>query len=282
MLPLSASIVLFKSDPADLTQLFEALRDSDLQEWIVVDNGAAEYTKLATKLQACVSSFGGRYIAAPKNLGFGAGHNLALTAQARPAEFHVMLNPDILFEPAVFEILVNQLATRPAVGLIMPKVLYADGTFQPVCKLLPTPADFALRRFAPAVVRRLFRKRLEQYELEGIELIECDRVPFLSGCFLFARRSVLSEVGGFDDRFFLYLEDVDLCRRMAQCSKLLYWPHASVIHICYRGAYRSTKLMTLFLRSAVAYFNKWGWLFDATRSRANRDALTCVSRQTPR
>ena len=132
MLPLSASVVLYKSDPADLAKLFEALRNSDLSEWIVVDNGAVEDAKLATQLQSAVISFGGRYIAAPKNVGFGAGHNLALVAQREPSEFHVMLNPDVLFDPTVLGLLVKELSDRPDVGLIMPKVMYSDGGFQPV------------------------------------------------------------------------------------------------------------------------------------------------------
>ena len=145
MTSLSASIVLYKSEPDELGRLFETLRDSGLSEWIVVDNSAEEEAELASQLEHLVASFGGRYLPAPRNLGFGAGHNLALATLLEPSEFHVMLNPDILFEPDVLKVLCRELASRPDVGLIMPKVLYSDGAFQPVCKLLPTPADFALR-----------------------------------------------------------------------------------------------------------------------------------------
>ncbi len=278
MLPLSVSLVLYKTDPAELAELFATLASSDLMEWIAVDNGANEDKNLSARLHDAVNEAGGRYLASDCNLGFGAGHNLALASQNGSfPEFHLMLNPDILLQREVLSQLLQKMQICPDVGLLMPKVVYADGTFQPVCKLLPTPADFALRRFAPAFLKNLLRKKLARYELEGIENVECDKVPFLSGCFLFARRSVLERVGGFDERFFLYLEDVDLCRRMAEHSKLLYWPEVSVVHLCYRGAYRSTKLMLLFLRSAIAYFQKWGWLFDKRRRRANQEALDCLS-----
>lgn len=277
MLPLSASLVVYRTEASDLSALFAALSESALSEWTVVDNGAPEDAAAGERLREAVEAHGGSYVAARANLGFGAGHNLALASQLQPkAEFHLMVNPDITFEPTVLRRLIAEMEARTDVGLIMPKVLYEDGAYQPVCKLLPTPWDFALRRFAPAAIKRALHERLDRYEMSGVGNRECDKVPFLSGCFLFARRSVLDRIGGFDDRFFLYLEDVDLCRRVADHSKLLYWPHVSVMHGCFRGAYRNRKLMFLFLRSATAYFNKWGWLFDRKRKLANRAALACL------
>ncbi len=277
MLPLSVSLVVYRTPAEELLPLFKTLWMSELAEWTVVDNGASEQPTQVEKLREAVIAHRGRYIAAPRNLGFGAGHNLALASQLEPrANFHLMVNPDISLQTHVLERLISEMRARPEVGLIMPKVLYEDGTFQPVCKLLPTPIDFALRRFAPSFLKRIFDERLARYELTGLEDDECNKVPFLSGCFLFTRRAVLDKIRGFDDGFFLYLEDVDLCRRMAKHSTLLYWPKVSVIHGCFRGAYRSRKLMVLFLRSAVAYFNKWGWFFDRERRRANKAALDCL------
>ena len=228
-------------------------------------------------LREMVESHGGRYLAVPENPGFGAGHNLALRALAADStDFHVMLNPDILMEDHVFSRLAKVMEERPAVGLIMPRVVYPDGSTQFLCRLSPAPLDFALRRFAPPWAKKLFQRRLHRYELRGLEDIACDTVPFLSGCFMFVRRSALEAVGGFDDRYFLYMEDVDLCRRLARNCKLLYWPHVTVIHGCYRGAHREKRLLFAFLRSAVRYFNRWGWIFDAERRAVNRSALACL------
>jgi GT2 family glycosyltransferase len=87
---------------------------------------------------------------------------------------------------------------------------------------------------------------------------------------MFMRTAILQQVGLFDPRFFLYMEDVDLCRRIGAVSQTLYYPHARVIHGYAKGSYRDPHLLRLHLASAVRYFNKWGWFFDPVRSRLNR------------
>ena len=279
MTRISTSLVLYKSSLVELQPLFTSLQQSELIcAWVVVDNAAAEDAESAGRLRALVESMGGRVIAPGTNVGFGAGHNLALRSlDDVPSDFHLMLNPDILFDSEVLPALAHAMKDRPQAGLVTPRVLYPDGTDQYLCKLLPTPLDFALRRFAPGALQRLARSRMERYELRGLVTTESTCVPFMSGCFMFTRRSMLEAVGGFDDRFFLYLEDVDLCRRLAAFSELLYWPEVSITHGYHRGAHRNTKLMLLFILSAVRYFNKWGWLFDAARRKANSDALALLS-----
>jgi hypothetical protein len=162
---------------------------------------------------------------------------------------------------------------RRTVGLIMPKVIYPDGATQHLCKLLPTPLDVVLRRFAPGALQRLTRERMERYELRAMDTDQPAEVPFLSGCFMFTRRSVLNLLGGFDERYFLYMEDIDLCRRFSAVSRLLYWPSVSVTHEHQRGSHKSMKLMFRHVRAAIVYFNKWGWLFDPIRKQTNRDAI---------
>ena len=247
-----------------------------------MDNGAAEeraqgQPERAAALRETVERLGGVYLEASGNVGFGAGHNLGLRGLgAFPAAFHLLVNPDIEFGADALPALVAAMSERPGAAMMMPRVVYPDGGFQALCKLLPTPLDFALRRFAPEWVQRRFQGRLDRYEMTGVERVECDRVPFLSGCFLFTRRALLEQVGGFDERYFLYMEDVDLCRRMARLGELVYWPGATVVHGCFRGAYRSRKLMLVFLRSAFRYFNRWGWVFDRERARANQAAMGCL------
>lgn len=155
----------------------------------------------------------------------------------------------------------------------MPKVLYPDGSNQYLCKLLPAPIDLMLRRFLPGPWKGLARKRAASYELRFLDSDAPAYVPSLSGCFMFVRRSVLDSVGGFDERFFLYMEDVDLCRRMLSVSRLLYWPGVTVEHVHQMGSYRSRKLLLLHIRSAIRYFNKWGWLRDRNRRQINRETL---------
>jgi hypothetical protein len=86
---------------------------------------------------------------------------------------------------------------------------------------------------------------------------------------MFTRRAVLESIGGFDERYFLYMEDTDLCRRIGDISRLLFWPWTTVIHGHAQGSYKSLHMLRLHVRAAVAYFNKWGWWRDPVRKARN-------------
>ncbi len=261
---ITASIVLFNHAVQDVATLFEELaKGTALSEWVVVDNGGSE--------EACAlaTSLGGRCIKAGGNIGFGAGHNLALRSLTADTPYHLILNPDIELKSGVLEKLVVTMDAQPEVGLLMPRVTYPNGSTQYLCKLLPTPFDLFLRRFAVGPLRRLFAERMARYDMKEFDYLRPAYVPVLSGCFMFLRRSVLQSVGGFDERFFLYMEDVDLCRRIGEISRLLFWPGATVIHVHAQGSYKKLSLLCRHLYSAVVYFNKWGWYNDPLRTAKN-------------
>ncbi|MBF0204421.1 MAG: hypothetical protein HQK67_08940 [Desulfamplus sp.] len=83
-------------------------------------------------------------------------------------------------------------------------------------------------------------------------------VPFISGSFIFARTSLIKELGGFDERFFMYFEDVDLCRRVSLKARNLYCPDVSVIHRWERASHKNLKWTLVFALSGLKYYNKWG------------------------
>jgi hypothetical protein len=87
---------------------------------------------------------------------------------------------------------------------------------------------------------------------------------------MFSRLDILREVGGFDENFFMYVEDIDLTRRMHQKSKTIYLPDIEVEHGLARGSYKLSKLMLFHINSAIYYFNKWGWLSDKQRKEINQ------------
>jgi len=267
--PITVSIVIYHNSLSRMQGLLGLLqRETCIEHWIVVDNGCSD------EIRDAVQEMGGTYLRPGKNLGFGGGHNLALKQLADvDTPYHLILNPDIVFDEDALSRLAGVMDSHPDVGLVMPKVHYPDGSHQYLCKLLPAPIDLVLRRFLPGPWKSLARKRTASYELRFLDPDAPAYVPSLSGCFMFARRSVLETVGGFDERFFLYMEDVDLCRRMLDVSKLLYWPGVTVEHVHQMGSYRSRKLLLLHIRSAVKYFNKWGWIRDNARKRVNRDTL---------
>jgi len=98
-------------------------------------------------------------------------------------------------------------------------------------------------------------------------------VPYLSGCFMFMRVEVLKKIGLFDERFFMYLEDTDLSRRIHRVSKTIYYPEVSIYHEYGKGSYKNPRLSLYHIKSAFKYFNKYGWFFDKERVRVNTITL---------
>jgi GT2 family glycosyltransferase len=97
--------------------------------------------------------------------------------------------------------------------------------------------------------------------------------PVLSGCFTLLNLKAIQEVGLYDDKYFMYFEDWDLSRRMHKKYKTLYYPKVSVYHEYESGANKNARLFIIFIKSAVTYFNKWGWFFDKDRSEVNKATL---------
>jgi GT2 family glycosyltransferase len=212
------------------------------------------------------------------NIGFGAAHNRAIRRACLKSDLHLILNPDIRFEPDVLERIGDMFQRDPSVVAAMPKVVYPDGSLQRLCKLLPTPADLLVRRFLP--VRRLREKLDYRYEMHELCQERPSEVPTLSGCFLIARSATLLDVDGFDERYFMYMEDVDLVRRLAMKGKSLYVPTTLVVHEYAKGSYRNYRLLSYHVRSAISYFNKWGWFFDGQRSARNRSCVKNIHRSS--
>ena len=207
-----------------------------------------------------------------RNNGYGAGHNIAIFKTIREKiKYHLILNPDIYFDPISIESIFGFMDKNLNIGLIMPKILYPNGKIQFLCKLLPTPYDLIFRRFAP--FKKKVGKRNEKYELRFTNYSKKMEVPSLSGCFMFIRTSVLKQIGGFDERYFMYAEDVDLCRRIGQISKAVYYPDVEVTHNYEKGSYKNPKLLMHHIFSAIKYFNKWGWFFDKERKSINKETL---------
>jgi hypothetical protein len=262
----TASVVLYRHRPEEVRALFEALAGApELAAWAVVDNGESE--------EACAlaSAMGGRCLRPARNLGFGAAHNLAWRDLLDAgAPYHAVINPDVSLKSSVLAELAGVMSELTDVGQLMPRVVYPDGKEQQLCKLLPGPFDLFLRRFLGKAGSALFKGRCAQYELRNVDLSVAREVPCLSGCFMFLRTAVLHEVGGFDERYFMYMEDVDLCRRIGSKYKTVFYPYVSIAHGYTKGSYASAKLLFYHIHSALKYFDKWRWLHDAEREALNR------------
>jgi GT2 family glycosyltransferase len=99
-------------------------------------------------------------------------------------------------------------------------------------------------------------------------------VPYLSGCFMFLRVAALKKVGLFDERFFMYPEDIDLTRRMYKEFKTVFYPEVEITHQHARESYKSLKLFYIHIVNMIRYFNKWGWFFDKERRIVNQRVIS--------
>lgn len=272
---ISCSIVSYHNDPDEIAQVLHSVAATPVEATVyLIDNSHTD------ALGAVAREFGARYLHRPDNPGFGAAHNLAIAdALANGSTYHLVLNPDVTFGPDVIPALLSYMEGHRDIGLIMPDIRYPDGSRQHLCKLLPHPADLLVRRFSPALYR--LSGRLDTYEMRRSGYSRIMDVPALSGCFMFLRASLLGKVGGFDERFFMYLEDVDLSRRIGRCARTVFFPSVSITHAYRKGSYRSSVLLTRHIRSAIRYFNKWGWFFDDERHAVNRAALHALECAEP-
>jgi GT2 family glycosyltransferase len=98
-------------------------------------------------------------------------------------------------------------------------------------------------------------------------------VPYLSGCFMFFRTEALREVGLFDERFFLYPEDIDITRRMRRKFRTVYYPEVSIIHQHAHSSYENFHMLWIHMFNMIKYFNKWGWFCDKERKVVNQEIM---------
>jgi GT2 family glycosyltransferase len=265
---ITASIVLYNTPEWQLERLLNCIaRSSVCPHVYLVDNSPRPIH------YKCMSGPNIAIIRADKNKGYGAGHNIALRRVIDTAEFHFVLNPDIYFEELELEKMLDFIASDAAIGQLMPKVVYPDGAIQYLCKLVPGPADLLLRRFPVGPLKRLSAERVRQFELRSTGYDEVMDVPYLSGCFMLFRVSALREIGLFDERFFMYPEDIDISRRMRVKFRTVFYPNATVVHDHARESYKSMRALGIHIWNIIKYFNKWGWIWDPEKVRFNRETL---------
>lgn len=264
---IAVSLVIYNNSLSEISQVLRPLVQSEsVRQITVVDNSPLPNETL----RSTVESYGGEYIYIGRNIGFGAGHNLALKKHLGKAKYQLVINPDITFESNVLNSLYCFMDQHPNVGLVMPRILYPDGSEQRLCKQLPSPLDLVARRFLGKWGSSLLASQRARYELRHLDMERIRQVPCLSGCFMFLRSSVLREIGFFDERYFMYMEDFDLCRRIGAEYRTVYYPKVYVTHCYGKGSYISPRLLIYHLQSGFRYFQKWGWIFDSERKELNK------------
>ncbi len=268
---ITASLVLYHNAIQEVNTILHCALKSTIEKLYIIDNSRNDAFRILEQQSSKI-----RYIHS-ENIGYGSAHNIAIReAIMDGSTYHVVLNPDIIFDPTVINELEQQMNTHAEIGLIMPKVLYPNGEIQYLCKLLPSPIDLIIRRFLP---RKITQKRQERFELRFTHYDHEMEVPFLSGCFMFLRTDALRSQGLFDERFFMYGEDIDLSRRIHAAYRTIFYPKVSIIHKHEAASYHNYKMLLIHMLNVSRYFNKWGWFFDSQRQKINNETLAKLKRQ---
>lgn len=194
-----------------------------------------------------------------ENHGFGYGHNQNLCQET--GTYAVICNPDILVTKKTLNALEQEMIHRPNSAAIVPKVLNPDGSTQHLVRDQLSILDYFLR-FLPKKIKQYKKidQRLARYECRQLPEDRVSQIRMGSGCFLWIDLQKYQEIGGFDEQFFMYFEDNDLCLRYEEAGySLWYTPFETVIHYYGQGAHHDQKLFRIFITSMVKFFNKWGW-----------------------
>ncbi len=215
-----------------------------------------QFTNQQSKLLALRSEL--RLIQGQGNVGYGAGHNLAIMKST--ARFSLIMNSDIEVEERALNEGVNYLLGNPDVAAVSPQAQFKNGQKQYLCKHSPTVFDFFLRGFMPEGIRSLFNKRLALFEMRDLsEEHPTKDVPIISGCFMLCSTEALQKAAGFNEDYFLYFEDFDLSMRLSEINTLAYLPAMKIVHHGGNSARKGIKHIGLFIQSARRFFNTYGW-----------------------
>jgi N-acetylglucosaminyl-diphospho-decaprenol L-rhamnosyltransferase len=204
-----------------LLECIASLRADGVEHIVVVDNASADGSADAAR------STGVEVLALDTNVGFGSGANRGVERTSTP--YVIVCNPDLEFEAGTNKALTEVLDLDDEVGIVAPRIETPDGRLYPSARTFPDLVDAAGHAFLHFVWRdNPFSRRYKMVDWDHDRA--CD-VDWVAGTYFVVRRSAWDQVGGFDEAFFMYLEDVDLCWRMKDKGwRTRYDPAATIVH----------------------------------------------------
>lgn len=253
MKPVSVIVVSWNTRDY-LVGCLESIRQAEpacVGEVIVVDNDSSDGSPEIVEQNYPEVTL----IRAGANLGFAKGNNLAMK-HARGSQF-ALVNSDALVHAGTLETLSSYLDEHLNVGLVGPRVTGGDGLLQRSCRHLPGLWNTLCRAFA---LDRMFGGKgiFSGYEVPPARHESLHEAEVLSGCFCVARRSAVEEIGGLDEQFFFYGEDIDWCRRFRKAGwKLVFIPQATATHFGGGSTSRAPLRYSIeILRATLKYWRK--------------------------
>ena len=261
---LSAAIVVYNGASEALTAAASILKYTQKYPLTLylIDNaspdgsGAVLQGALASHSLHCNQQQEVRVICSEKNIGFGAGHNLVLPELT--SDYHFILNPDILLENDILSDMADWMETHPQAVMARPGLQYPDGREQ----ILP------LRRCSvlALVYRQLpwlgfLKKFNDHYVMADKDLSAPTQIEFCTGSFSMMRTKTMRQIGGFDEGYFVYVEDADLTQKALQVGEVYLLPQFHAIHVWHRAPHTNFSCFTMQLKGMFRYFRKWGLRF---------------------
>jgi len=237
-------------------------------EIIVVDNASEDGTgeMLASRFPHVT------FVASPVNGGYASGNNLGIAASS--GRYVLVLNPDITVRPGAIDAMVDFMDRNRDIGVLGPRLVHPDGSLDESCFRFPTPAIPVYRR-TPLGRTAFGRQALGRYVMDDFDRTATRDVDWLLGAALMVRREALAKVGPLDERYFLYFEDTDWCRRFLEAGwRVTYFAGATMVHyhdrLSARGSWITSPLRAstrIHIASAFKYFRKWGTEATAVREK---------------
>ncbi|MGH9225877.1 MAG: glycosyltransferase family 2 protein [Acidimicrobiales bacterium] len=222
-MPDAAAVIVNYNARDALVACLQSLRADGVQSIVVVDNDSQDGSAAAVAASDPDTAF----VATGANLGYGTGANQGV---ARVDEPYVLItNPDVIVEPGTLEALVAALERDPRLGAVGPRVEEPDGTLYPSARQFPDLTVAAGHAFFGYVAPR--NRWTRAYRLLDWDHSTPGEVDWVSGSCFLVRRAAYEAVGGFDERYFMYAEDVDLCWRLWRAGwRIAYEPAGRVVH----------------------------------------------------
>lgn len=200
-------------------------------------------------------------IKSPKNIGFGQGNNLG--AKIATGDYIFIHNPDVTVDEGSLQKMVDYMNSNKNIGILGPKLVYSNGKIQESCRRHMGFFDLVLNRTFLGKLP-VFKGRIGKYLMEDFDHNKVQDVDLITGAAMIIPRHVFEKVGGFDKRYFLFMEDFDLCNIInKEGMRIVYYPEAELRHYHKRLSQGSVlgllgkKVFWHHVSSAIKYFWKW-------------------------
>ncbi len=248
---LTATIVLYNEDTKELSKTIDSFLNIPISKKLfIVDN--SPFDDLNNKFNHPDIE----YVFVGKNIGFGGGHNRVIDQIKNVSTYHLILNPDVSFKPSTVPNLIKIIEKDKELALISPKVLFPNGEHQYTSRRYPSFFELIIRNIS--FLKYLFPSIIKKGEYHDKNLSQPFYPEFLHGCFQLYKTEYFVQLKGFDERYFLYMEDLDICKKIDVLGKKkMYYPKEEIVHILKKDSSKNLKLFFIHLKSSLKYFKKW-------------------------